>query len=127
MGLTVDTQCTLCHNHEENRDHLFVICEYTKNLWMKIMQWMQHEYKRTQNWVQHLEWSLQHAKGKTKRAKIFRLVYAEIAHVIWIERNLRIFEKRARDWTTIAREVAYICNIRATAGIQSLVHSYSFV
>lgn len=46
-GMTVDTQCALCHNHEETREHLFVNCEYNKNLWKKIMQWMQHEYRNT--------------------------------------------------------------------------------
>lgn len=75
--LTVDTQCTLCHNHEEDRDHLFVKCEYTRKLWMKLMQWMQHDYTRTQNWEQHLDWSVKYAKGKTTRANIFRQVYAE--------------------------------------------------
>ncbi|XP_070018183.1 uncharacterized protein [Nicotiana sylvestris] len=126
-GMIVDTQCALCHNHEENEKHLFVNCEYSKNMWRKIMQWMQHECKTTQSWEQHLEWRVQSAKGNTNSAKIFRMVYAEISHAIWIEKNLRIFEKRARERNAIAREVAHICNIRATIDIQRLVHSYIFV
>ncbi|XP_019248378.1 PREDICTED: uncharacterized protein LOC109227632 [Nicotiana attenuata] len=118
-GLTVDTQCSLCHNHEENRDHLFVVCDFARNIWMKLMQWMQHDYIRKHNWEQHMGWSIQHAKGKTTKARIFRLVYAEIVHAIWIGRNLRIFEKRARDWNSIAREIAYTCTVRATASIQN--------
>lgn len=43
------------------------------------------------------------------------------SHIFWIERNMRIFEKRSRGIDSIARETAYLYNVRATNGISSLV------
>lgn len=96
-GMVVETQCVLCHDHDESREHLFVNNMFIKSLWSKTMQWMQHGYRITNTWEQHLQWILQNAKEKSQRTKLFRMVYAEILHAICIERNLRIFERRARD------------------------------
>lgn len=55
-----------------------------------------------------MEWAIKNSKGKSQAAQLFRMVYAECVHSIWLERNQRVFEKKARDWNCIAREAA-IC------------------
>ncbi|KAH0681710.1 hypothetical protein KY289_019462 [Solanum tuberosum] len=91
-GSKVDTQCMLCQNEDETRDHLIVKCSYTRRLWDEIARWMQMSSDIGGNWQQHLTWALKNAKGKTIRAQIFRMVYAEAVYAVWIERNQRVFE-----------------------------------
>ncbi|XP_019241615.1 PREDICTED: uncharacterized protein LOC109221601 [Nicotiana attenuata] len=93
---------------------------------LKILHWMQRQDVVRDNWDQHVQWVIQWAKGMTHRVQLYRMVYAEISHVTWIERNLRLFKKRSRRVDSIAREVAYICNVRATTGNSSLVQHFIF-
>ncbi|XP_015160191.1 uncharacterized protein [Solanum tuberosum] len=91
-GSKVEPQCMLCQNEDETRDHLFMKCSYTRRLWDEIARWMQMSSDIGGNWQQHLTWALKNAKGKTIRAQIFRMVYAEAVYAVWIERNQRVFE-----------------------------------
>nr|XP_009799064.1 PREDICTED: uncharacterized protein LOC104245194 [Nicotiana sylvestris]XP_016448778.1 PREDICTED: uncharacterized protein LOC107773866 [Nicotiana tabacum] len=34
-GMAVETQCALCHDRDESREHLFVNCVFTKTLWRR--------------------------------------------------------------------------------------------
>ncbi|WMV59289.1 hypothetical protein MTR67_052674 [Solanum verrucosum] len=78
------------------------------------------------NWDQHLDWSIQMARGKTIQAQIFKMVYSEITHALWNERNKRIFEKRSRTRDSIAKEIVYVICVRASPRLQEVVHSYMF-
>lgn len=63
---------------------------------------------------------------ESQASQIFRVVYAECVHSIWIERNKRVFEKSSRGWESIAREIAYICNVRASPRIKNVLQKYMF-
>lgn len=66
------------------------------------------------------------AKGKTPAAQIFTLVYTEYVYAIWIERNHRVFEKESRTWESLAREIAYICCVRASQKTMQAIHQFAF-
>ncbi|XP_059315750.1 uncharacterized protein LOC132066458 [Lycium ferocissimum] len=112
-----------CH---EDRSHLFVGCPFANQLWSRLFSWIQRQFSPAQTWGNHLTWVLQCGKGKSHRARIFRMVYAEGIHSIWIERNQRLFEKRSRDVASMAREIVYICNVRAGHGLSATIQSYQF-
>ncbi|XP_019241332.1 PREDICTED: uncharacterized protein LOC109221313 [Nicotiana attenuata] len=123
-GLAVDTTCILCQNQLETKDHLFAECEFTKAIWRKMQQWLQ--WLPAMTWNQHTKWAIQKAKGESQQAQIFRMVYAECIYAIWMERNHRIFEKKYRNWEAIAREVTYICHVRAAPRVKILLQSFVF-
>ncbi|XP_059295381.1 uncharacterized protein LOC132048701 [Lycium ferocissimum] len=125
-GLDVEPLCILCQQCHEDRSHLFVGCPFANQLWSRLFSWIQRQFSPAQTWGNHLTWVLQCGKGKSHRARIFRMVYAEGIHSIWIERNQRLFEKRSRDVASIAREIAYICNVRAGPGLSATIQSYQF-
>ncbi|XP_070055311.1 uncharacterized protein [Nicotiana tomentosiformis] len=52
--IIVDTQCVMCRKQVETRDHLFVQCEYTKQIWSKLCNWMQKQYLGFIDWHQFL-------------------------------------------------------------------------
>ncbi|XP_070014563.1 uncharacterized protein LOC142175548 [Nicotiana tabacum] len=125
-GVNVDPRYSLCQLNDETRDHLFVSCSFTKTVWQKVLQWMRRQEVIGDNWGQHQEWITQRAKGRSYGAQLYIMVYAEVTHGVWIERNMRIFQQRSRSADSIAREIAYICNVRATKGISSLVQHFMF-
>lgn len=125
-GMTVDKQCVLCQAAEESRDHLYVHCKYSKRIWMKISNWILRTPITPSSWDQQVQYITVACKGKSQQAQLFKLVYTEYSYVIWLERNAGIFEKKAREWDQIAREIAYTCNVRAPTGLASLVQQLSF-
>ncbi|XP_019238418.1 PREDICTED: uncharacterized protein LOC109218508 [Nicotiana attenuata] len=104
-GITVDSRCCLCQNHDETEEHLFVECQFPKAVWQKILHWMQRQDVVRDYWDQHVQWVIQCAKGRSRGAQLYKMVYAEITHVMWIERNMKIFEKRSRGVDSIAQEL----------------------
>ncbi|KAH0715022.1 hypothetical protein KY284_007927 [Solanum tuberosum] len=90
-GLDVEKTCCLCHLQEESREHLFVQCTYVRRLWVRILRWMNKPMYNATRWEQHLQWTISNAKGKSKEAQLFKVMYEEITYGIWNERNQRIF------------------------------------
>lgn len=39
---------------------------------------------------------------------------------------LRVFEKKSRSWESIPREIAKVCNVRASPRIQTAIHGFRF-
>ncbi|XP_060216245.1 uncharacterized protein LOC132643729 [Lycium barbarum] len=118
-GINVDPYCKLCTNQLETRAHLFVHYEYSKKVWTRLLKWLQILSLAATTWESHLQWIITKAKGKSKAAQLFRMAYAEFVHAVWLERNQKTFEDRKRDWTVLAREIAYICNVRAPLGLRT--------
>ncbi|XP_019235405.1 PREDICTED: uncharacterized protein LOC109215744 [Nicotiana attenuata] len=111
-GMMIDTKCSLCQKAEETRDHLFVECEYTKAMMHKLMSWTQNQSIVASSWEQHVQKVIKRAKGKSKEAQLFKMLYSELVHYIWIEKNRRIFEKTSIGWKRIAKEITCVCYVR---------------
>nr|XP_016443141.1 PREDICTED: uncharacterized protein LOC107768523 [Nicotiana tabacum] len=69
-------------------------CEFAQRVWSKLMMWAQRQDQTATRWDQYIHNIIARAKGKSQAAQIFKLLYAEFVHGIWIERNLRVFEKQ---------------------------------
>ncbi|KAK4713530.1 hypothetical protein R3W88_019437 [Solanum pinnatisectum] len=90
------------------------------------MRWLNNGDCPMSTWEEVLTWSIKRAKGKSQASKIFKMVFAEYTYAIWIVRNHRLFEQRSKSVETIAKDLAYICNVRATPDIQAVVSSLKF-
>ncbi|KAF3668014.1 hypothetical protein FXO38_08310 [Capsicum annuum] len=62
-----------------------------------IMQWIKVQHVAATNWDQFSQWYLTKSKGKSKQRQLFKMTLDECIDAIWIERNLRIFEKRSKN------------------------------
>ncbi|XP_059302007.1 uncharacterized protein LOC132053931 [Lycium ferocissimum] len=96
-ALDEEPLCILCQQRHEDRNHLFVGCTFAIQLWSRLFSWIQRQFSPAQTWENHLTWAIKDS-----------------------------FEKRSRDVPSIAREIAYICNVRARAGLSSTIQSYQF-
>ncbi|XP_070014897.1 uncharacterized protein [Nicotiana sylvestris] len=92
-GLVMDTQCVMCRNAEETHEHLFWECILAKEVWHIVNQWAQGKPMSAIDWQHHQQEIIKRAKRKNQTAQIFKMIYTEFVHSIWIERNMRIFEK----------------------------------
>ncbi|XP_059285119.1 uncharacterized protein LOC132038471 [Lycium ferocissimum] len=125
-GISVDPICSLCQQCPKTKEHLFIECSFTSQIWARILAWIQRDSYSYTCWEQYLDWAVSCAKGKSQRAVVFKIVFAETVYAIWVERNLRVFEKRFRDGDSIAREVAYVSNVRAPVGVKQMLQSCVF-
>ncbi|WMV19835.1 hypothetical protein MTR67_013220 [Solanum verrucosum] len=125
-GMDVDQSCKLCKQQLESRDHIYVQCLFTQQVWERIMNWLTWQWNSTTTWDDHLTWCIIRAKGKSLNAQIFKMVYAELVYGIWIERNRRIFENKGRQSEEIAKEIAFTCNVRAPLRIKAKLQQLLF-
>lgn len=125
-GIKVNPQCVLCLTTTETRDHLFGECKFVVDLWSRLMKWMQIQPVVLSSWNQFFTWIIIQARGKSKRAKLIKMTYAEFAYAVWRERNLRIFKGERRDQLTLAKEISCVCNFRATGDMNHMLQQYYF-
>ncbi|KAK4721170.1 hypothetical protein R3W88_011403 [Solanum pinnatisectum] len=125
-GKSVSPICPLCTLHNKSRDHIFTSCVYGVEIWRIVQQWIQAKPIQSLLWDQHLTEVLRCVKGKTQAAQVSKIVYTEFVHCLWIERNMRIFEKKSRESNVSAKEIAFVCSVRAPPRIIALMSTFRF-
>lgn len=88
LKIEVDTQCGICHNQEETREHLFVQCEFARKVWNRVLSWLQRQQYTPNSWSQHQQWMLQEIKRKSQQAILLKSTFTEVLYGIWIESGL---------------------------------------
>ncbi|KAG5608427.1 hypothetical protein H5410_019708 [Solanum commersonii] len=96
------------------REHLYVTCPFARDVLDRLPNWIHQQSLTGNTWEQFMTGVIQRAKGKSQQAQIFKMIYTEFVHGIWVERNMRIFEKQHRHWEAIARDIACICSVYNT-------------
>lgn len=109
------------------QETIFLLSEFTQLLWNRLLKWLNGKAYNARSWDHHLQWPVRNFKGKSQAAKLFKLVYAECVYSIWIERNQRVFEHKSRGWENIAKEIVYLCNVRAHTRIRNIVQQLIFL
>ncbi|XP_060183073.1 uncharacterized protein LOC132613029 [Lycium barbarum] len=88
---------------------LSILDVYTWNkaalaVWSKILIWQGID-RVCMNWQSEVEWALEHRKGKSSNAQVFKMTLAGSLYYIWQERNLRVFQNNARRAEVIVKQV----------------------
>ncbi|CAA7030815.1 unnamed protein product [Microthlaspi erraticum] len=87
-GLNVNPVCTICHLHDENRDHRFLHCEFSSQVWTLIMQRLGFHSIPFHNWEELIQWML--SSTRQPKLKFLRnLVCQATIYILWRERNSR--------------------------------------
>jgi hypothetical protein len=87
--LSTDIICVLCNQEDESYDHLFFSCDWSSLLWSHIKHWL-----RLNRSISSLSSTVRGLSGRSKRLhyRMRRVSLALLVHLIWNERNRRIFE-----------------------------------
>ena len=70
---------------------MFLQCQYAGEVWERVLTWAGFHNNRPKTWAQFVHWCIQHGKGKTTKAQLFKIILAEGVYAVWNERNKRIF------------------------------------
>lgn len=70
------------------------------------------------DWEQYQCWAISCGCDKSPKPAVFGMIFAEVVYVLWMERNIRIFEKVFGNGDSIAREIAYVSDVRAPVRLQ---------
>lgn len=89
----IDQKCVLCANHNEDREHLFFQCTYSKSILMEILPKI--------NITGHYNFDIYSTLNVIKQAQeqmiasntnLFSIIFTNILWNIWCERNNRVFK-----------------------------------
>ena len=91
-GLCSNITCVLCDVSDENIDHLFFQCDYSRFIWDNILNQSNLSY-RGQPWEEYVEEISREWKGKSLRATLAKMSLGTVVYSIWRERNNRVFSR----------------------------------
>lgn len=87
-GLQIDKSCCICNHYEESRDHLFLRCSFSEQLWKLLMRRMGYRPFLFHTWTAMHSW-LETADSTCPYTLRLLVVQATI-YKIWAERNRRL-------------------------------------
>ncbi|XP_019095172.1 PREDICTED: uncharacterized protein LOC109130228 [Camelina sativa] len=86
-GMQIDTTCCICGIHSETRDHLFLHCEFSEDLWVEATRRLGYRSFVFHTWEAFSAWL--DIKDSTSTQTVRRLVSQTVIYTIWTERNNR--------------------------------------
>ncbi|XP_020250854.1 uncharacterized protein LOC109828236 [Asparagus officinalis] len=104
-GLMNTNNCCLCSG-SENRNHLFFECCYSREVWLKIMDWLRFKWQSC-DWNQLVIWYCDRLKGNGFKQRIKRMALTTAVYSIWRERNFRIFRQKARSADQLFKDIKF--------------------
>lgn len=88
-GMNISSSCCLCTQHLETRDHLFLHCEFSEELWKLVLHRLGQTRFLFMNWQSMITWLSSTSPGNSSKLKL--LVIHATVFLIWKERNNRLF------------------------------------
>lgn len=100
-----NTLCCLCNAVNEDVNHVFLNCNFAKQIWIKLENPLDKTWShKTDIQNQFLDWHSSSCKGLAK--KVWPIIPFAICWAIWGERNRRVMaNKRSRVVETVVIEV----------------------
>ena len=83
--------CVLCKNADENVEHLFMQCHFSRRMWGRVLSLIEQQSNVPMTWEQFLQWCIQYGKGKSSTTQMFKIILTEGIYELWMERNSRFF------------------------------------
>ena len=87
-GQQLDTSYCICKKFPERREHIFLQCKYSEQLWTLILRRLGYQPVMFHTWTALLEWS--DIKDTTCPTTLRLLVIQTTIYKIWFEKNARL-------------------------------------
>lgn len=113
-GEEYQSTCVLCPDEcMETVEHLFWECQYAKGIWVNFEGTWRPKAGNTLTWKNILLGTETHIPSYTLSGKVWTIIRACVLRVVWLERNLRIFNPNRRGKTPMERANQAGLDIRA--------------
>ncbi|XP_020258575.1 uncharacterized protein LOC109834980 [Asparagus officinalis] len=104
-GIINENVCCLCSGGNlESRDHLFFDCNFSREIWNNIMDWLQFSWKSC-DWNLLMNWFCTRLRGNSFKHGIKRMALSAAIYRIWCERNARIFQSKTKGVEQLANNI----------------------
>nr|XP_016489760.1 PREDICTED: uncharacterized protein LOC107809615 [Nicotiana tabacum] len=108
-GIQVDMGCVLCSSGKaETMTHLFFECQYSRNMWSTLLNWM-GERHQIGAWEDEVLWLIKRTKNGRPHNSILAFLFAAVIYHTWIERNMRRFQGKQTDTKKIYVTLSFNC------------------
>jgi len=127
-GYTGPTLCLFCFACQENRDHLFFRCSFSRRVWRSIMAECLI-FDPPVDWEDIGSWSEVHLKGKSLHDTICRLCLGATIYHLWRHRNDLLHGNTPRSEELLVQQVKWEVRSRliARCSAKRIVHSRMLV
>ncbi|XP_013589706.1 PREDICTED: uncharacterized protein LOC106298174 [Brassica oleracea var. oleracea] len=87
-GLQIQPNCCICNHYMEDREHLFLRCRFSEEIWITVTKRLGYRPVLFHTWTAFVEWL--GLRDSTCPSTLRKLVSQVTIYKIWIERNNRI-------------------------------------
>lgn len=108
-GLQVPAVCVLCGSDDENRQHLFFDCAFSRQVWFYFVDRLR--LSPPAQFESGLRWLKNPSRDKNVKL-IVRLLYQACLYLIWKERNSRIHSGTTRQPGALIAEIKQTIRLR---------------
>ena len=88
--------CVLCHEETDSHEHLLFKCNFSNELWNKVLEKIQGQQWGDLEWQTLIEKLASLYNGNSINSVMRRLSLASCVYMIWQERNCRLFRDERR-------------------------------
>ncbi|KAJ6365576.1 hypothetical protein OIU76_030369 [Salix suchowensis] len=96
--------CALCREEDEDHNHLFFQCNYSKRVWESINEKADLHWPLME-WNHLVQWAASNIHRKNTMSMIAKLIMAASVYYIWQERNRRVFRMQMQNSHYIVNEI----------------------
>jgi hypothetical protein len=107
FGIHGPNRCSLCLRNNEDHNHLFFECSYTKAIWWDVCDRCDIP-RMTKGWDEWIRWAIVTWHGKSFVNFSRKLGFAATVYYIWQERNARTFAWMFRTSNLIFNQIECI-------------------
>ncbi|XP_021732833.1 uncharacterized protein LOC110699631 [Chenopodium quinoa] len=124
--ISCDPRCFLCLNNNESVQHLFFDCEYSRQVWNKVLGIL-HVSKPVQQFSDEIDWMKKICRSSRLKNKVIHVPFTETVYGIWIQRNAVLFTGCCKSVDDLVRDIVFHSVCRIPAGSKYLMfRSFSF-
>jgi len=107
FGIDGPNRCSLCLRNNEDHNHLFFECAYTKAIWWDVCD--RYDILRmTKGWDEWIRWATVTWHGKSFVNLSRKLSFVATVYHVWQERNARIFAGMSRTSNLVFNQIECI-------------------
>ncbi|OIT39376.1 hypothetical protein A4A49_58429, partial [Nicotiana attenuata] len=111
IGIQVPQACIFSGPDDEHFDHLFFGCEYTKNIWQRLRNWLSCQ-RQIRTWQEEMKWVTTCARKKKGFGTIVSAAFGMMVYVIWRDKNKIRFHSGSSSPDRMCREFSSHIHIR---------------
>ncbi|KAF3592568.1 hypothetical protein DY000_02020613, partial [Brassica cretica] len=102
-GLPIPVSCPLCNTAPETRDHLFLSCQYSNDVWSQVFTRCGPPQQSFANWSELLSWI--RAPHSRRMLLLRKLVSQAVVFHLWKQRNNLIHNNVSLPATSVFRAI----------------------